>query len=102
MSTIVTIEHLRKFLEKKLVRGVYGSVQIYLKDGEVESISFQEKYNPDAFVKHVEPNIKRYTVKTSNAPDSDVVRKVTGIIDNNGQNDQNNDSSVENKDGIDC
>jgi len=47
---IVTMEHLNKFLKKKMDRKDYGSVLIHLKKGEITGITEKNDYNCSAFV----------------------------------------------------
>lgn len=77
MSTSVTIEHLEKFLKAKMKKGVYGSVQIHLVDGEVETVNDQTHFNKAAFIEHVEHPGKRFVVKNKGKKEEGPVIKLS-------------------------
>ncbi len=58
-------------------RGVHGSVLIHFKDGEVSGVTDQSVYNPEAFLRQVDLQIKRYIVKSKPDILDEVVSKVS-------------------------
>lgn len=91
---IVTTEHLKKFLKKKMQQKSYGSVLIHFKDGQITGISDKNDWNTDAFVKHVDQPLTRAVVRIKKPATSEGGSELVKT----GQNGQIPEQDLENSD----
>lgn len=92
---IVTMEHLTKFLKKKIDRKDYGSVLIHLKKGEITGITEKNDYNCAAFVDTVSKPVSTVIVRSyKKKPEPEQDSKKTEVSQNSqkpGQFEQKQD-----------
>ncbi len=60
----VTMEHLIKYLNRRMAPKSYGSVLIHFKNGEITGITEKNDYNPDSFIDTVNKPVSRVGVKS--------------------------------------
>ncbi len=74
-------------------KGVHGSVQIHIHDGEITQVNDNTGYNTASFIDHVEKSLSRVVVKTCAKTGTELIKnnvtdveKVPEIVEN-GKND---------------
>lgn len=82
MSAKITMDHLAKFLQKKMRKGNYGQVRLHLNDGEITFVNYQEDYNAATFIDNVETPVNRLVVKSKKNNGADLIKKDAPIDQN--------------------
>jgi hypothetical protein len=62
-----------KYLRSRLKKGVFGSIQLRIEDGNVIHVSEQNNHNPASFVDHCEQLPNRLVVRTYKSEDKKAV-----------------------------
>lgn len=82
----VTMEHLIKYLNKKMAPRSYGSVLIHFRNGEVTGITEKIDYNPDSFIETVNKPLIPVIVRSCKKKlDSKPDEKLTDMSENSGK-----------------
>lgn len=80
---IVTMEHLNKFLKKKIDRKDYGSVLIHFKKGEITGITEKNDYNCAAFIDTATKSVNTVIVRSyKKKPVEESIEKLADLPEN--------------------
>ena len=60
----VTMEHLIKYLNRRMAPKSYGSVLIHFRNGEITGITEKNDFNPDSFIDTVTKPVSRVGIKS--------------------------------------
>ncbi len=77
-------------------KGVHGSVQIHIHDGEITQVNDNTGYNTASFIDHVEKSLSRVVVKTCAKTGTELIKNNVTDVEKVGENGDNSYSERKN------